>query len=433
VGRGCSAGGSAPYGYKRIAIDPITKEKTRDLPDGVHRRRGEEVVRLEPGEPREVGIVRRIFDLKAKGAGLKTIANTLNRGGIPCPRRGKWRNKDQKWSCGTVRSIIQNPVYYGARAYNRFPKNKLSGLPRGRRNPSNEWLVVENAHSGIVSKGLFERANASRSYRYAGGSAMVVKSPYLLSGLVRCSHCGFNYTGYTRGDKGLRYYADSGFINKGKAVCEWHAIPKDHLEGFIITAIRDKLMDTAVPRKLEKLIDDYLDRKRNSRENAEQATLEKQLHLNQRKLQNLLDAVESGIGLDTVIPRIKEVEAENERLNRELESLSKVNVSRELVTDAASEASKFLRGFDRKLAAAPITEQKMMIRRVVDGITVDRTREVLECRLLRVPKLAIPVLASRLQNRIVQSRVCPEQGTHLIEQMPNPLILVVNTKLSELV
>jgi len=185
VERGWSAGGSASYGYKRVAISTVTGEPLRDLPVGVHRRKGEEVVRLEVGDGSEAEVVRRIFEMKGTGVGFKTIANTLNSEGVQCPRRGKWRDKNQKWSCGTIRSIIQNPVYYGARVYNRFPKNKLSGLPRGKRNDEKEWKIRENAHSGIVSKELFERANTSKLYKYAGGSSMAVRSPYLLSGLVK--------------------------------------------------------------------------------------------------------------------------------------------------------------------------------------------------------------------------------------------------------
>lgn len=46
-----------------------------------------------------------------------------------------------------------------------------------------------------------------------------------------------------------------------------------------------------------------------------------------------------------------------------------------------------MRGFEKKMAAAPILEQKLMIRRVVEGITVDCANDILECRLLSVPQI----------------------------------------------
>jgi len=65
-------------------------------------------------------------------------------------------------------------VYYGARVYYRFLKNKLSGLPRGERNDEIEWKISEDAHPGFVSKKLFDQANTSKQYKYAGGGAMAV-------------------------------------------------------------------------------------------------------------------------------------------------------------------------------------------------------------------------------------------------------------------
>jgi hypothetical protein len=105
-------------------------------------------------------------------------------------------------------------------------------------------------------------------------------------------------------------------------------------------------------------VDVHLGRQRNSREGSEQAALERQLQTNQKKLSNLLDAVESGIGLDTVVPRIREIEAENERLERKLTQLRQVDFSHEMVREAASEAASFMKNFDKRMAAAPILEQR---------------------------------------------------------------------------
>lgn len=413
VEKGWSAGGSAPYGYKRVAIDPVTGKHLRDLLDGMHRRKGEEVVRLELGDRNEVDVVKRIFELKEMGNGLKTIADTLNFEGISCPRRGKWKNKDQKWSCGTIRSIIQNPVYCGTRVYNRFPKNKLSGLPRGKRNDTTEWKTFNNAHPSIISKERFDQANISKSYKYGGGSAKAVKSPYLLSGLVRCAHCGFNYSGYTRGKKGLRYYADSGFISKGKSVCEWHAISKDQLEGEVLKTIREKLFESVVPRKLEERIEEFLSSRQNALASGGITIIESQLNQNQAKLENLLLAVEKGLELNTVLPRIKQIEADNERLRHEMFRSQQVTINQAMVKNAASDAARFIVTLTKNLESFPVADQKLMLRRVVDGLIVDRAQDSIFFNLLILPKLENPILKAIHQNGVVQSRVCPEQDLNL--------------------
>jgi site-specific DNA recombinase len=133
-------------------------------------------------------------------------------------------------------------MYYGLRAYNRFPKNELAGRPRGERNPASEWVVKEEAHPGIVAKDLFDQANSVRTWKFAVGSRRAVQSTSILSGFIRCSRCGFSDNGYSRRGKQLRYYADSGFLAKGRSVCSWHVIPREPLERFVIDAIREPLL-----------------------------------------------------------------------------------------------------------------------------------------------------------------------------------------------
>ncbi|MGA9115549.1 MAG: recombinase family protein [Bacteroidota bacterium] len=77
------------------------------------------------GDSGEIDTIRFIFERRAKGIAYVVIAKMLNDLGTACARRGKWRNKDQKWSSGTIRSILENPAYYGARAYNRNSSSKI--------------------------------------------------------------------------------------------------------------------------------------------------------------------------------------------------------------------------------------------------------------------------------------------------------------------
>ena len=405
---GYSPGGSAPFGYRRIAVNPLTGVILRELPEGVHRRKGEELVCLRPDEI-EANVVRRIFDMKASGLGFKSIASSLNEEGLSCPKKGRWRNKDQKWSTGTISSIIQNPVYKGARVYNRFPKNKLSGRPRGRRNEMQDWIVKDDAHEPIVSKELFEKANSVRLFKYAGGAAQIVKSQYLLSGLIRCSHCGFNYSGLTRNKKNHRYYVDSGYQSKGPSVCKWHAIPKEKLEQFVVNTINDRIVDSVIPSQLEKLIEDYLSNN-SGNDSYQEDRFEKLLRQNDMKMKHLLDAVENGIGVETILPRIKELEQEKERLNQEFENKKRVVVCKREAKTAAEEVAKFFLNFQGTFAHASVLEKKLLIRQVVLRMVVDRGKDVIQCVMTKLPKLQHSLIDS-FRDRVLanQSNVCPER------------------------
>lgn len=198
-----SRGGTAPYGYKRTAIDLQTGER-KDLRDGLRSVPRQEKVVWELGDPVEIDTIKRIFEMKAMGMGYVGISDRLNSEGIHCPRRGRWRNLDQKWSGGTVMTIVQNPAYTGDRVYNRLSFSKFVAKEKGlinvrdrrkRNNIEEEWIVIPNAHPAIISKELYEKANASRQHVKSNGqpNQHFYRSTYLLTGLIKCKQCQFNY------------------------------------------------------------------------------------------------------------------------------------------------------------------------------------------------------------------------------------------------
>lgn len=158
-----SRGGSAPYGYKRVAIDLKTGER-REMRGGMRSVPKQEKVLWELGDELEIATVRRIFDIRATGVGYVGIVDILNAEGIPCPKRGRRKNKDQKWTGVSVLGILQNPAYTGERVYNRLSFNKILAKdkgwdPRGKwHNDKSEWIVVPNAHPPIISSDLFSQA-----------------------------------------------------------------------------------------------------------------------------------------------------------------------------------------------------------------------------------------------------------------------------------
>ena len=142
VRKGHSAGGIAPYGYKRIAVNQHTQER-RNLglikdKEGIpvlnakgllmfeQIRPKEEYTVHEIGDSAEVEIVKKMFQWKAQeGYGYSKIAKKLNAEGCPCPKRGRWNQSDRKWSVGAVRYILANPAYKGIDRYGRLKKEGI--------------------------------------------------------------------------------------------------------------------------------------------------------------------------------------------------------------------------------------------------------------------------------------------------------------------
>ncbi len=84
------------------------------------------------------------------------------------------------------------------------------------------------------------------------------ESPYLLSGLIRCSHCNFNFTGRSMlfgrpGNRKKEYvYVDSGYERKGPSVCASKKINKKGLETFILNLIRERFLNANFQEKIRK-------------------------------------------------------------------------------------------------------------------------------------------------------------------------------------
>ena len=83
-----SNGGTAPYGYHRIAINTRTGNR-RTLQAGEWSISGQEKVCFALGEPEEINVVRMIFEKRLNGESLFLITKSLNDHSIPCPKRGR--------------------------------------------------------------------------------------------------------------------------------------------------------------------------------------------------------------------------------------------------------------------------------------------------------------------------------------------------------
>lgn len=143
----------------------------------------------------EAETVRFIFDAFTGGdngfKGMNGIAKHLTGQGIPT------KKGNATWHRQVVRQILMSRAYIGEFFQNRWDSRGSLGRRFGQEfhvsiRPQEEWIRVECPV--IIEKAQFEYAQGllgvSRQ-RWAGTS----KNQYLLSGLVRCMHCGNTMTG----------------------------------------------------------------------------------------------------------------------------------------------------------------------------------------------------------------------------------------------
>lgn len=146
--------------------------------------------------------VRRIYELRCEGRNLSDIAKRLNEAGIPSPGklrylRGMTRSekfRDALWVRGTVRKILEDPVYTGRRTHRTVNREKLGR--KKRRTAESDWLVIENCHPAIVSRELFERVQSINAQVLTERSSFTRRNDAatdyrtLFRGKVFCADCG---------------------------------------------------------------------------------------------------------------------------------------------------------------------------------------------------------------------------------------------------
>lgn len=146
----------------------------------------------------EATIVRLIYRRVISGDTLRRIAADLESAGVPPPKRYK------HWEPTQIRVFIKNEVYKGDFYAHRWilttvqkpskDGHSMRTVQVSTNRPREEWIHVPVP--AIVSVEEWETANRimQKNQKTARRNT---KIPYLLTGLVRCAHCGWKYAGLT--------------------------------------------------------------------------------------------------------------------------------------------------------------------------------------------------------------------------------------------
>ena len=213
--------GSAPYGYK---LDPA--DKYHLVPD-----------------PDTAPIVQRIYALFLAGETRTHIARLLMQEQVPCPARAKGmtgRRFTGEWTPTTIKRILTLPTYYGA--VTQHTREMVSyKVHKARFLDSNDWIVVEGTHAGLVTKADFLQAQKLLETRSYTAPDM---QTHRLTGLVYCADCGGKLFAHKVG--GHFYLTCYTYSRRpGQHLCTSHAIREDWLEAQICDQLR-ALADGAV-------------------------------------------------------------------------------------------------------------------------------------------------------------------------------------------
>lgn len=249
-------------------------------------------------DPETAPVVREIFDLYVNGdVTLIDIGKILNGRGLRTVRGGLFGRN-------SFRSLLRNEMYIGVYKYMD--------------------VRIEGGVPAIVDREIFEAAQRKIARHARKPAATADKADYILTGRLFCGHCGeamVGVSGVGRAGVKYRYYACMG--QKRKKVCSKKPEKKNAIESLVVkNAIEQALSDEMIERVAENVVKLQ---QRESENNEEKASVKARIADVEKRLKNVIEAVEGGAFSPTLRKRLADLEKQKAQLEEELDRISVIS------------------------------------------------------------------------------------------------------------
>jgi len=286
---------------------------------------GYSLVEGETGERQvndaEALVVRRIFSEFVAGKSPRAIAKALNAEGIPGPDGRHWRDTTIRGQVERGTRILNNSLYVGRLAWNRcsYVKDPKTGKRVARPNPQERWEIVEVPALRIIDDDLWhatKRRQSEASFeigRDDSGNALnrVHRRRFLLSGLLKCGHCGGGFTIVAQDRYGCA-------TRRSKGICDNHAtITRQEIEARVFAGLKERLMAPELVREFIRAFQEEVNRAAAEREQQIKAD-RTQLESVERKIAGIVSAIEDGNSSRALSARLADLERQQDLLRARL-------------------------------------------------------------------------------------------------------------------
>jgi len=352
-------GGPAPYGYS-LKDDTLLIEES------------------------EAEVVRTIFDkFVHTNMGYTGIAKYLNLQGIKKTPRKK--TDIEEFSAHFIKILLDNPVYCGKIAYGRRVREKVKGTKADYKVvKKQDFCLVDGLHEGIVDEELWAKAHAKRQETGVKSESKYGKErAHLLTGIIKCPKCGSgmyaNRVCWTKKDgtyKEVMYYACSRNKQERGRSCDYSAnLKKTDIEPLVIEFIKELVKDEHFATEIKKKIGLQVDTAKIDTEIHNYETKLKEVELNKARLEREIDSLpidvtyrerkihDMTLRLDGLYDTIAEIEA-----NIEDARTRKKSVEAEFIT--MENIYKILEHFNELYDIISDEEKKELISTLVKEIQI---------------------------------------------------------------
>ena len=271
-------GGPAPYGY-------ILKDDTLLI------------------DEQEAEIVRTIFDKFVNtNMGYTGIAKYLNLQGIKKTPRKK--TDIEEFSAHFIKILLDNPVYCGKIAYGRRTREKVKGTKADYKVVNKQdFCLVDGLHEGIVDEELWAKAHDKRETTGVKSVSKYGKDrAHLLTGIIKCPKCGSgmyaNRVCWTKKDgtyKEVMYYACSRNKQSRGRHCDYSAnLKKTDIEPLVVEVIKKLVQDEEFAVEIKRRIGVQVDTDKIDTELFNYEKKLKEVEANKSRLEREIDTLPLG-------------------------------------------------------------------------------------------------------------------------------------------
>ena len=249
-------------------------------------------------DERKAPFVREIFQRYADGEMIKTIIDDMNDRGVGITVRMKKKAGkkayDKPLGYNNVRRMLSNRKYIGEYRF--------------------KDIVIEDAIPAIIDKDLFEKVQKRIAVNTRAPAIHKAEDEYLLTTHLFCGKCKAMMIGDSgKGKKGTVYHYYKCVNTKKRHTCDKKAIGKEKIENAVIKAVMDKIMDDKLMEQLSyKLYDLQM------QGSSILPALQAQLSDVESGIDNMLNALQQGIVLESTKKRLSDLENRKKELEIEI-------------------------------------------------------------------------------------------------------------------
>ena len=262
----CKVNGPVPYGFQ------ASKEGYYEI------------------NPFEATVVREIFDRTLRGDTFTEIADSLNE------RLIKTR-LDRQWTSRSFQSMLKNERYIGTYIFDKIRIE--NGIP----------AIVEKEVFLAVKEKLENKPNPQGRHRENGD--------YLLSGKLYCGECGKLMMGLSGTSKSGELHCYYACVGKKEEInrCHKKNVRRDEIETKVAAAVQKYILQDDVIHWVADTVIEF----QNAHSNKDEIKrLQSELSEVKKKINNIVDAIESGIITATTKERLETLETDRSKIEGQI-------------------------------------------------------------------------------------------------------------------